>query len=49
MNRVGGAAMGFADRRLRRQSAALDEVGWPVHSLVSGGAEMSYPLFSVVS
>ena len=49
MNRVGGAAMGFADRRLRRRSAALDEVGWPVHSLVSGGAEMSYPLFSVVS
>ena len=41
--------MGFADRRLRRQSAALDEVGWPVHSLVSGGAGMSYPLFSVVS
>ena len=45
MNRAGGAAMGFADRRLGR----LTEVGWPVHSLVSGGAGMSYPLFSVVS
>ena len=49
MNRVGGAAMGFAGRRLWRQSAALIEVGWSVHSLVRCGAEMSYPLFSVVS
>jgi hypothetical protein len=49
MNRAGGAAMGFADRRLGRRSADLIEVVRPVHSLVSGGAEMSYPLFSVVS
>ena len=49
MNRVGGAAMGFAGGQSGRRSADLIEVGWPVHSLVSGGAGMSYPLFSVVS
>jgi hypothetical protein len=49
MNRAGGAAMGFAGGQLGRRSADLIEVGWPVHSLVRCGAEMSYPLFSVVS
>ena len=41
--------MGFAGGQSGRRFAALIEVGWPVHSLVSDGAEMSYPLFSVVS
>ena len=35
--------MGFAGGQSGRRSADLIEVGWPVHSLVSGGAGMSYP------
>jgi hypothetical protein len=41
--------MGLVGGQLGPESAVLIGVDRAVHSLVSGGSEMSHPVFSVVS